>query len=96
MFKIFNEEYYLDLVEIEKFVNIDKTQNTEDSEDANNDNNGVHVNIVKFDLVKMLLDVIMTENDEVDERLGMNSNETTIPFKFAFNTLLNNNIIKKD
>lgn len=93
MFNIFNENYYLDLVEIEKFVNIDKT--TEKTEELEIDNNSVHVNIVKFDLVKMLLDVIMTEDNEVDEKLGLNSNEITIPFRFAFNTLLNNNIIKK-
>lgn len=98
MFKIFNENYYLDLTEVETFVNIvkpEKEEKEKDGEEVNTDDSFVHVNIVKFDLLKMLLDVIMTENETVDEKMGMSSNETTIPFKLAFNTLLNNKIIKK-
>ena len=41
-----------------------------------------------------MIDVILTESDGVDEALGPKS-DTSIPFKLAFNTLLNNQIIKK-
>ena len=96
MFQIFNENYYLDLTEVETFVNIVKSEKEQkDEEESTNEDSFVHVNIVKFDLIKMLLDVIMTENEMVDEKMGMSSSETTIPFKLAFNTLLNNKIIKK-
>jgi hypothetical protein len=37
----------------------------------------------------------MTENELVDEKLGMNSSEISIPFKMAFNTLLIKKIINK-
>jgi hypothetical protein len=42
-----------------------------------------------------MVDTILTEVNEVDENLGMKSNEVTIPFKIAFNTLLMKKIINK-
>ena len=40
------------------------------------------------------IDVILTENDDIDEKLGLNSaNNLTLPFKLAFNTLLNKKLI---
>ena len=47
-------------------------------------------------LYKNLVDVILSEREELDENLGIHSAKNlSIPFKFAFNTLLINNIIKK-
>ena len=37
----------------------------------------------------------MTEDETIDEKLGMNSSEASIPFKIAFNTLLFKKIINK-
>jgi hypothetical protein len=37
----------------------------------------------------------MTENEEVDETLAMKSNELSIPFKLAFNSLLNKKLLNK-
>jgi hypothetical protein len=45
-------------------------------------------------MVKMLMDTILTENEDIDEKLGMKgSSNTTIPFRIAFNSLLNKKII---
>jgi hypothetical protein len=42
----------------------------------------------------MLLEVVLTENDDVDEKLGLKSaTGTSIPFKLAFNSLLNKKLI---
>jgi hypothetical protein len=86
MFKIFNETYYVDIDEIEKYINI--TSPTGGTE--------IHVNVVKYEAVKMMLEVLMTEDDEMDESLGLKGgNGTTIPFKLAFNSLLNKKLINK-
>ena len=42
-----------------------------------------------------MIEVIMTESGEIDEMMGAKSNEISIPFKLAFNTLLNKKIITK-
>jgi len=86
MFKIFNETYYVDIDEIEKYINIPSpTGGTE-----------IHVNVVKYEVVKMMMEVLMTEDDEMDESLGLKGgNGTTIPFKLAFNSLINKKLINK-
>jgi hypothetical protein len=43
-----------------------------------------------------MLDVILTEADDSDDKLGLSSaNNLSLPFKLAFNTLLNKKIINK-
>jgi hypothetical protein len=86
MFKIFNDTYYVDIDEIEKYINIPSpTGGTE-----------IHVNVVKYEAVKMMLEVLMTEDEEMDESLGLKGgNGTTIPFKLAFNSLINKKLINK-
>jgi hypothetical protein len=42
----------------------------------------------------MLLETVLTEQDIVDEKLGMKSSaNTSIPFRIAFNSLLNKKLI---
>ena len=56
----------------------------------------MHINVVKYEAVKMMMEVIMTEDEEIDETLGLKSGGgLTIPFKIAFNSLLNKKLINK-
>ncbi len=86
MFKIFNDNYYIDVDEIEKYINIPSISGGSE----------VHINVVKYEVVKMMMEVLMTEDEEMDESLGLKGgNGTTIPFKLAFNSLLNKKLINK-
>jgi hypothetical protein len=52
------------------------------------------INVIKFEMVKMLLDTVLTEQDIVDDKLGIKSNSNlSIPFRIAFNSLLNKKLI---
>ena len=86
MLKIMNEHYYVDIDELDRYLQIIPTE-TESSE--------TKINMVKFEVVKTMLDVLLdySENDGIDAILV--SNSLQIPFKLAFNTLLNKKIIKK-
>jgi len=88
MIKILGEHYYLDLDKIEEFTNAtppeDFTGSTEN-----------HISVVKYDMVKILIEVLMSENGQIDETLGMKSNEMTMPFKISFNSLLNKKLLNK-
>jgi len=86
MLKILGEHYYLDLDKIEEYINI--TPPTSAS-------NETHISVVKYEMVKILTETILTENDEIDETLGTKSSSLSVPFKIAFNTLLNKKIINK-
>jgi hypothetical protein len=88
MFKIFGEHYYVDLDAIESYTKIDYNP-TSTGETEN------QLNVVKYETVKFLMEIIMTENELIDEKLGMNGGQISIPFKISFNTLLFKKIINK-
>lgn len=88
MLKILGEHYYLDLEKIEEFTNVAPSESfTGVSEN--------HISVVKYDLIKLLIEILMSENEQIDETLGIKSKEVTIPFKLAFNSLINKKLINK-
>jgi hypothetical protein len=97
MIEVLGENYYIDLDEIEKYI--DMSDKFGDEEDKSEDSSPVSssemkINIVKFELVKMLIDVILSEEENYDDNLIKKSKTTsTIPFRLAFNSLLNKKLI---
>jgi len=93
MLKFLGENYYLDIDELERQVSYEKsaipfvTGDTESGEQQ--------ISVTRFETFKSLIEVLLTERDEIDENLGMHAGkDLTIPFKIAFNTLLINRILK--
>ena len=83
MIKILNENYYIDLDRLDEELQIETPSGE------------TQIHLVKYEVVKMLIDTLLTEVDQIDEALGDKSNELTIPFKLSFNTLLFKKIINK-
>jgi hypothetical protein len=98
MFKIFNEIYYVDIDAIDEYVQF-TAEVLEDDVETEGDvaelKEEKQIHLVKYELVKNFLETVLTESNEVDEDLGMKSNEVSIPFKIAFNSLLIKKIINK-
>lgn len=101
MLEFLGENYYVDFDMLEKHVNIpkkeDEDESQKDNESSNNEDKFLqHISVVKFETIKMMLEVVLTEREEVDDNLGIRGSSRTlsIPFKFAFNTLLKHGIIK--
>jgi hypothetical protein len=91
MIQVFGENYFIDLDEIENYLDMSQTNDSEDSESGVTE---TKINIIKFEMVKMLLDTVLNEQEIVDEKLGMKSNaQVSIPFRLAFNSLLNKKLI---
>lgn len=91
MIQIFGENYYLNLNNIDKFVNVkgEPTSGTTESGEEK-------IAFVKYEMIKILTDVVMTENEDIDEKLGTKSSlQLSIPFKLAWNTMLFNKFIEK-
>ncbi len=85
MVKILNEYYYID---VDKFVDAAIIPTvTGDTES---------ISIVKFETLKAMIEVIISQNDPIDETVGLKSNSVPIPFKLAFNTLLKYKILNKN
>lgn len=88
MITIFNEYYYLDMEKIETYISI---LPKEDGENTDN-----QFSAIKYEMIKLMVEVLMSEHKELDETLGIkNQSDLSIPFKLAFNTLLKHNILTK-
>lgn len=86
MLNVLGQQYYVDFQKIEDLISIKQTE-TGDTEQ--------NVSIVKFELIKTMLDVVFSESTEIDEKMGLKgTNDLTIPFKIAFNTLLRYGLIQ--
>ena len=91
MLKILGDHYYVDLDVVEKYVDMTEVLPIEPTGSTD-----TKINIIKYELVKLMLDVVLTENDDIDVKLGLSSgSDLSLPFKLAFNTLLNKKIINK-
>lgn len=95
MIEVLGENYYIDLDEIEKYIDMSDKNEPAEEDDVASDNTGeMKINIVKFELVKMFLETILSEVDNYDDNLIKKSKtNSTIPFRLAFNSLLNKKLI---
>jgi hypothetical protein len=94
MIKVLGENYYFDLDKIEEYLDMSIKPDEEIEDDEFSGSTDMKINIIKFEMVKMLMDTILTEHEEIDEKLGMkSSNNTSIPFRLSFNSLLNKKLI---
>ena len=92
MINVLGENYYIDLDVIEEYLDMSDKDSPELLSGTTEFE--MKINVIKFEMVKMLLETILTEQDIVDEKLGMkSSSNTSIPFRIAFNSLLNKKLI---
>lgn len=93
MLNVLGENYYIDLDEVEKYL--DMTDQQDETVEALSGSTEMRINVIKFELVKLLLETILSEQEPLEDKLGLNSNKnnTSVPFKLAFNTLLNKKLI---
>jgi hypothetical protein len=90
MINVLGENYYIDLDEIEQYLDMSDETTTEPLTGTTE----MRINIIKFEMVKLLLETVLSENEIMDDKLGMkSSSNTSIPFKLAFNSLLNKKLI---
>ena len=73
MIKVLGENYYIDLDKVEEYLDM----SDELTEQEGSGNTETRINIIKFEMVKMLMDTVLTENEDIDEQLGMKSGGST-------------------
>lgn len=89
MLNIWGENYFVDLDEVENYLDIKENVLTAEG------NTETRVNVIKFEMVKMFLEVLLSETNDSEDKLGLKNKELSIPFKIAFNTLLNKKLINR-
>jgi len=89
MINVLGESYFIDLDEIEKYLDMTNESPIESTSGTTE----MKINIIKFEMVKLMLETVLSEHDDMDEKLGVKASNTSIPFKIAFNSLLNKKLI---
>jgi len=89
MINVLGENYFIDLDEIEKYLDMTDELTVETSSGSTE----MRINIIKFEMVKLMLETVLSENDDMDDKIGVKSTQTSIPFRIAFNSLLNKKLI---
>ena len=87
MLEVLGELYYIDLEGVSTTIDMPSHNLSGETEQT--------INLVSFEVIKIMLEIIMTEREEVDNNLEVtNIKDLSIPFKIAFNTLLKHKILK--
>lgn len=90
MLEIFGKTYYIDIDKITEKCRLEKETKSESGEEEDT----TTINIFKYEILKICLERVLTEDGEIDESIGMfNTSNVSLSFKIAFNTLINNDII---
>lgn len=92
MVELFGKNYYIDLDGI-----TDKCRTGNKIETDDTDEDTLEINIFKYEIIKMCLDRVLSEYEEVDDALGaFGKNAQSSSFKIAFNTLIKYEILIED
>lgn len=91
MINVLGENYFIDLDKVEAYLDMSNDDNLEPLSGTTE----MRINVIKFELVKLLLETVLSEQEPLEDKLGLNSSKinTSIPFRLAFNTLLNKKLI---
>ena len=82
MVELFGKNYYIDIDGITEKCRTGYTIKEDDEDDVNE---ATEINIFKYEIIKMCLERVLGEIDDVDEEMGMFAkNTTTTSFKIAF------------
>lgn len=97
MFKIWNEHYYIDMDAIEEYSRIEESTPTQKGDESIEESieDVTKIHLIKYETVKFMLEILMEHQEDIDEKMGMSTNELSVPFKLAFNSLLMKKIINK-
>ena len=100
MLDFLGEKYYIDIDELEHQVSMTKSKiplakKGKKETDEKSEEPEQQISVTRYDTFKFLIEVVLTEREEMYDNLGIHSAKNlSLPFKFAFNTLLMNKIIK--
>ena len=79
MINVLGENYYIDLDEIEQYLDMSDETTTEPLTGTTE----MRINIIKFEMVKLLLETVLSENEIMDDKLGIKSSSNTTVFGFT-------------
>lgn len=86
MLDVLGEKYYLNINAIDSFVDRPEFSGTGESQ---------HISVIKYEIIKILTEVVFSEMQPIDEKMISKSQDLSVSFRLAWNTMLFNKFIQK-
>ena len=102
MIEIYDKFYYLNIDNAIRFCSITPIDVEDDIEfieddDSVDENNDITINVFKYELVKMMIETLLTNYQEPDTKMMFSQlSKESSSFKFAFNTLIKYKILEEE
>ena len=96
MVEIYGKHYYIDIDAITDSCKIEKPP-TRGAAKSKGENENTEINIFKYEILKLCLERVLSEYEEVDEELGeLSQKDSSISFRIGLNTLFKYDILIED
>ena len=95
---IVGSKMVIDLEEMMRFIKLEQESPKYENEETEEDKfkPELAINAAKYEMLRLLVDVLLSTNEEIDEKMGYKSlDNLSFPFKLSFNTLVEYKIIKE-
>jgi|ETNvirenome_6_85_1030632.scaffolds.fasta_scaffold00046_31 hypothetical protein len=92
------KDFQAEIMGVKMIVDMEKVieQITIDTSKEEDEVGGFAINAAKYEILRVLLDVIFSGDEQIDDKMGYKSlDNSTFPFKLALNTLIEYKIIKE-
>ena len=93
------KDFQLEIMGTKMVIDIEKLINQvifESKEADGKGNNDFAINAPKYEIFRLLLEVVLSNETEMDNKMGYKSLDNSgFPFKLAFNTLIEHKILKE-
>jgi len=91
--EIMGTKMVVDLNELMNCITLEKESKNKEGEEVTDN---LAINAAKYEMLRLFLDVILSTDEEIDEKMGYKSlDNLSFPFKLSFNTLIEYKIIKE-
>jgi len=90
---IMGTKMVVDLDELMNCITLEKEPKIKEGEEITD---SLAINAAKYEMLRLFLDVLLSTDEEIDEKMGYKSlDNLSFPFKLSFNTLVEYKIIKE-
>jgi len=90
---IMGTKMVVDLDELMNCITLEKEPKIKEGEEITDN---LAINAAKYEMLRLFLDVLLSTDEEIDEKMGYKSlDNLSFPFKLSFNTLIEYKIIKE-
>ena len=87
------KEFYIDFDKLRDLVVLEEATKISNEDDLTGN---IHIDVTKYETIREMLGVIMDNNTEVDDKMGViGLNSLPISFKIAYNTLIHYDILNE-